>query len=152
MFINTSINAVRYHWDFGDRSGSTEVSPVHDFREPGYYRVVLTAFNPAECENKTDQEVTIAPIYIPSAFTPNGDGKNEVFPGFIPSVDISHFEFIVFNRWGQKVFSTNNPSNGWSGKMENGDLAPAGTYMYKMKISDKLDKDFSYTGKFSLIR
>ncbi len=151
-FTNASINAVRFHWDFGDQSGSTEVNPLHNYREPGYYKVVLTAFNPADCEDKEHLEITVSPIYIPSAFTPNGDGKNEVFPTYYGATDISDYEFIVWDRWGQQIFISTNPTIGWNGNLSNGDPATIGVYMYQLRIADQLNKDFSFKGKFSLIR
>lgn len=152
-FVNKSKNAVRYLWDFGDKSGSTDVNPIHDYREPGYYTIKLTAFNVANCENSEEKEVTISPLFIPSAFTPNGDGKNDFFPTGLPSdLDVSAFQVSIFNRWGERIFFSDNPSYGWNGNGKDGSPAPNGGYVYEMKVSDRLNKDFTFRGNLTLVR
>ncbi len=77
------------------------------------------------------------PIYVlPNAFTPNGDGDNEVFKP-IKSRYISKVEFKVFNRWGQLIFETNNPELNWDGKNAKGDDMTQGTYFYSCKVFEK---------------
>jgi gliding motility-associated-like protein len=152
-FINKSKNAVRYHWDFGDNSGSQEENPTHDYREPGYYTIELTAFNPANCEHREHKEVTIAPLFIPSAFTPNGDGINDMFPTGLPAdLDVKAYELSIFNRWGERVFFSDNPSRGWTGNGTNGKPAPDASYIYEMKITDRLNKDFTFKGNVTIVR
>ena len=56
-------------------------------------------------------------IYIPTAFTPNNDGKNDIFKPFIFG-NIVHYEFTIYNRFGQIVFTTTNPFNGWDGNLK----------------------------------
>ena len=65
---------------------------------------------------------------MPSAFTPNNDGVNDVFR-IPPNVLLTLIDFSVYNRWGAKVFSTSNISAGWDGKV-GGIRADAGTYVY----------------------
>jgi gliding motility-associated-like protein len=68
---------------------------------------------------------------VPNAFSPNGDGKNDCF-GIARWGDAKVEEFAVFNRWGQKLFSTNNPAICWDGRF-NGQLQPAGAYAYLIR-------------------
>lgn len=153
VFINQSENANRYLWDFGDQSGSTDVNPTHDYREPGYYKISLTAFNPANCEHKEIREVTVAPMFIPSAFTPNGDGRNDVFPTGLPAdMDVNSYEINIYNRWGQRIFHSDNPMIGWTGVDADGAKAASGSYVYEMKIADRLNKAFSFKGNLNLMR
>ena len=77
------------------------------------------------------------PFYLlPNAFTPNGDGDNEIFKPinlrFIAKVD-----FKVFNRWGQLVFETDNPLLNWDGKNAKGDALADGTYFYTCKVFEQ---------------
>ncbi len=77
------------------------------------------------------------PIYIlPNAFTPNGDGDNEVFKP-IRMRYISKVEFKVFNRWGQVVFETNKPELNWDGKNTKGDDLTQGTYFYSCRVYEQ---------------
>jgi gliding motility-associated-like protein len=88
-------------------------------------------------------------VYVPSGFTPGG--KNGVFkPSFI-YVDAKNYFFIVFNRWGQKVFETNNPEEGWDGTFD-GTLAPEGTYVYNVRIFGTSGQEIEKNGSVTLLR
>ena len=67
-------------------------------------------------------------VYIPSAFTPNKDGKNDVFKAF-NGEGLNSFLLLIYNRWGQKVFETNNPSQSWDGNF-NGQPQAIGVYVW----------------------
>jgi gliding motility-associated-like protein len=88
-------------------------------------------------------------VYVPTGFTPGG--KNSVFkPSFI-YVDAKNYFFIVFNRWGQKVFETNNPEEGWDGTFD-GTLAPEGTYVYNVRIFGTNGQEIEKNGSVTLLR
>jgi gliding motility-associated-like protein len=88
-------------------------------------------------------------VYVPSGFTPGG--KNGIFkPSFI-YVDAKNYFFIVFNRWGQKVFETNNPEQGWDGTFD-GTLAPEGTYVYNVRIFGTNGQEIEKNGSVTLLR
>ncbi len=90
------------------------------------------------------------PLALPKAFTPNGDGHNDVFR--IPvGAEISLEQFSVFNRWGVLVFSTRNPAVGWDGSYH-GQPAAAGTYVYVVNGKDFGGKSVVLTGTVILIR
>jgi gliding motility-associated-like protein len=100
----------------------------------GCYRI--TAFDANGNESKPSEQVCSVncPVYeLPNAFTPNGDGKNDVYTPrkscFIAAVD-----FKVFNRWGQLVFQTSEPSIQWDGNQQQGQKLPSGTYYYVCKV------------------
>ena len=77
------------------------------------------------------------PYYLlPNAFTPNGDGDNELFKP-INLRFIAKVEFKVFNRWGQLVFETDNPLLNWDGKNTTGDALADGTYFYTCKVFEQ---------------
>ncbi|HNE51303.1 MAG TPA: gliding motility-associated C-terminal domain-containing protein, partial [Chitinophagales bacterium] len=72
-------------------------------------------------------------VYVPNTFTPNGDGQNDVLKVFGPGV-ASVKEVRIFNRWGQLVFETNDPSNiGWDGTFKGQELNP-GVFVYYMDV------------------
>jgi gliding motility-associated-like protein len=68
---------------------------------------------------------------VPNAFTPNGDGRNDCF-GVKSWGGATIEEFAVFNRWGERVFTTNNPTGCWDGRYK-GEPQPAGGYVYVIK-------------------
>ena len=88
-------------------------------------------------------------LFIPSAFTPGG--KNPIFkPEFI-YIDAKNFYFVVFNRWGQKVYETRIPGEGWDGTYE-GSFAPEGTYAYTVRIFGTNGQEIEKSGSVTLLR
>lgn len=114
-----------------------------------YQLYVETAFG---C-NATAQETVFVyyGLSLPNAFTPNGDGKNDLFR--VPvSIPVKIFRFSIFNRWGGLVFSTEDSAQGWNGTTK-GILLPAGTYVWVIEFDDPiLRKKAMKKGTVALIR
>jgi gliding motility-associated-like protein len=91
--------------------------------------------------------------YIPGAFTPNNDNKNETIkPLFRAGCNVSEYSFSIFNRWGQVVFHSLNPSDSWNGNF-NGIYTEIGTYKYELKYTAGLQhKAYFYKGDITLVR
>lgn len=88
-------------------------------------------------------------LFIPNAFSPNGDGHNDVFAP-VTNGHFNNFKMDIFNRWGQRIFSANR-MEGWDG-YHNGKPADAGTYYYHI-IADCLEgKELKKKGELVLIR
>lgn len=116
------------------------------------YKVLI--FNEPDCLDSAFVTVHIyksAPkIFVPTAFTPNGDGKNDLFKPV--AVGISKMEYLrVFNRWGQLVFSSKSDREGWDGKIKGKEQA-TGTFVWLVKGVDYLGKVFFAKGTVMLIR
>ena len=93
---------------------------------------------------------------LPNTFTPNGDGQNDLFKPY-PYCFIDEVEFIVFNKWGQKVFEASNPDLNWNGESLNGGDVPDGTYYYTCKIFERrvtsvLLRSEVYSGWIEVVR
>lgn len=88
-------------------------------------------------------------VYIPEAFTPNGDGINDVFNAKY-SYTPTDFEMKVYNRWGYIVFQTTDPNEGWDGKQSNGQPAPTGTYIYQIKVKSSENSTFEKRGNLTV--
>jgi gliding motility-associated-like protein len=88
-------------------------------------------------------------IFIPTAFTPNGD--NPIFKPIISISKIYTYELTIFNRWGQPVFNSTNAEEGWNGIYGNND-APNGLYVYQLKVNAGSDKEIIKRGLINLIR
>ncbi|PQA58861.1 T9SS type B sorting domain-containing protein [Siphonobacter curvatus] len=88
-------------------------------------------------------------VYVPDAFTPNGDSQNDVF---LPKVvHVNALKFTVFDRWGNSIFSTEDESEGWDGYI-NGKPAPQGSYSYRLDVRNEVGDSFTKRGVFRLIR
>ena len=144
-FINTSIGASGYIWNFGDGSLSNEENPNHYFQGiTGDETITLLASTSMGCMDSISIEIpaNLGEIYyIPNTFTPDGDKYNQVFkPVFTSGFSIDGFEMLIYNRWGELLFESHNPYAGWDGSygLEGLDC-PSGTYSYKVniKLQDK---------------
>lgn len=115
--------------------------------------IVLTGIDNNACRNFDTIRITVDytdPVFIPSAFSPNGDGKNDVFK--VGSMSFQKLvEFRIFNRWGQQVFSTTNANEGWDGTF-NGQPQDPGVYNYIIRLAYPNGKVQMYKGSVTLIR
>jgi gliding motility-associated-like protein len=153
-FSNTSINTAnaQYFWDFGDSTTSTIKDPVHVYTSSGVYAVTLVVT--LDCCLDTvvktvEVEDCFYSVYVPNAFTPNGDGFNETLP--VVGKGISDIDFVIFNRWGQVVHQTNALDTHWKGT-HNGENCTAGVYAYALKVRFSNGEIKSLTGTVALIR
>jgi gliding motility-associated-like protein len=89
-------------------------------------------------------------VFIPSAFTPNGDGLNDIFRPTVAGMK-QFLYFRIYNRWGQLMFSTSTPDKGWDGNY-NGSKQGSGTYVYVIEAVDYNNNSYSKKGTFVLIR
>jgi len=96
-------------------------SPSITIDKPGSYGLQVTDTNNCVAKNfiNISKKDCMLGFYIPNAFTPNNDGKNDVFKPIIFG-NIIHYSFMVYNRWGQKVFESNDLLKGWNGTFHGG--------------------------------
>ena len=163
QFSSIVNDTVDYEWNFGDPDSgienySNEANPSHRFEAPGTYTIQLIVKAGDTCTDTLRKEnyIEFRPdtqtediIYIPNAFTPNGDDINDVF--YIRGEQIENLELSIYNQWGELVFSTDSVQEGWDGT-RNRRLVQNGTYSYTAKI-DMLSGHSEYrTGHISVIR
>ena len=118
-FENTSIDSIQiidWNWNFGDTTFSTKENPEKVFDQVREYEVKLKYTTSNECVDSVMLKVDVgqAEISIPNVFTPNGDGYNELFT----IKDLEYYmsnELMIFNRYGKRVYSTNNYQGNWDG-------------------------------------
>ncbi|MCT4580748.1 MAG: PKD domain-containing protein [Flavobacteriales bacterium] len=151
-FTNNSIDAAAWRWDFDDGSGYnySDYNPIHLYSDSGHYEIELIVYNANLCTDTSYQIVEILPvddIFVPNAFSPNGDGINEVLyvRGFIDAIS-----FTIFDRLGKKVFVSDNIKDGWDG-MINGKDALEGVYTWYVKAEIN-GKTYKLKGDVTLIR
>ena len=89
-------------------------------------------------------------LYTPNAFTPNGDGDNDIFLAEGNGVD--SFEMQVFDRWGGIVFESSDIEYGWNGLDASANSVGIGTYMYHISLYDYNGKLWVYNGELNLMR
>ena len=151
---NYSIGADFYLWSFGDGATSSLSNPIHSYQEDGIYLIKLIATNIHGCKDSSTVKFEVEPeysFYIPNAFTPDNDGVNDVFSAV--GEEIEEFNMLIFNRWGNLIFETNDLTHGWNGNTKGGsEMAMEGVYVYKIKIRDWQGLYHNATGHVSLLR
>jgi len=151
-FTNLSVNADRYLWDFGDATTTTDVNPSHFYKRTGDYKVCLTAKNSSNCPSTACKMVSadVHPLAdIPTAFSPNGDGKNDIL--FVRGAAVQTMDVKIFNRWGQKVFETTDMDKGWDGTF-NGQAQPMDAYAFILNVTFIDGTTFEKKGNVTLLR
>ncbi len=136
--------------DFLWQNGSTDSELT--IRDTGTYSVTLTI---DQCV--TSHTVTIlldnceALLEMPNAFTPNGDTKNDLFTP-IRVLNITSIQTVIYNRWGENIYTTNNLNIEWNGHLPSNEPAPASTYYWRISYTDLFGEKYTRKGTVSLLR
>lgn len=151
----SSPDAVRFKWTFGDGDSllTTSRTPVqHQYNATGTFNACLTAYNIAGCDSTICKPVTaviVTLVDVPNAFTPQSGDVNSMV--LVRGFGIAKMQFIIWNRWGQKVFETNNRLQGWDGKIK-GVVQPMDVYVYTLSVEFFDGVKTTKKGDITLIR
>lgn len=158
-FTNTSITPgnsqlVSTTWNFGE--GFAENNPAfvltHAYSQPGAYRPLLTVTNNFGCSDTISQPLVIATsyaVYIPNAFTPNGDDLNDLFK--IEYFGITESELSIFDRWGELLYTSKDKDAGWNGTGKGKDYKQD-VYVWRLVYKEFSGEEHYKTGSVSLVR
>lgn len=122
-----------------------------EFPNAGFFQLTQVVVDEFGCENSFTKEVEVEGSYFfaPNAFTPNGDGVNDIF---LPVVeDAQQFEMIIFDRYGGVVFRSNQSTMGWDGTANNSP-APVGVYSYRVIFRGATGENSTKQGTINLLR
>ena len=153
-FVNSSIGAVSYLWDFGDNSSSTVQNTSHTYTGAADNILVsLTASSPLGCFDIYEMTIVVlseAIFYIPNTFTPDEDEHNQLWkPIFTSGFDIYSFNLQMYNRWGETIWETNDASAGWDGTYGiDGLKVPSGIYNWTIRYGSKINDDTKQVNGF----
>jgi gliding motility-associated-like protein len=154
-FVNLSSEGT-ISWNFGDNSFSDEWQPLHHFNAAGWYDVELTLEDENGCVDSMFKSLFVESelvFYLPTSFTPDGDGLNDEFGlrGF--NTDrMQEFHFEITNRWGEIIYSVDDVNQHWNGKTIHGNDAMSGTYLWSIRLKDELGKLSREIGEVTLLR
>lgn len=155
IFHNTSKYASQYEWDFGDTldpTPSTLINPTHVYEEPGGYIIRLIAISELGCSDTIYKAIEVFPefyIYVPNAFTPNGDKHNQYFE--VSTVNITDFKIRIFNRWGENIFETDDKYFRWDGTYK-GMMVTDDVYVWVIDYTAITGFQDRITGHITVIR
>jgi gliding motility-associated-like protein len=152
--INNSTGATSYTWYWQGQQYSTQASPSITVRDTGKHCFMLVAANDAGCRDTAINcgfvgDGSLPVIFVPSAFSPNGDGVNDVL--YVRGDKIASLDFRIYNRWGQMVFQSNDLSRGWDGTFK-GKPQDNDVYSYVVIARTAIGKTVTRTGNVSLLQ
>ena len=150
-FINQSLFYDQLLWDFGDGETSSDENPYHVYENVNGFTVCLVAYNDV-CADTICKNIFIdfrALIGMPNAFSPNGDGINDVLK--IEGRGIVELSFRIYNRWGEKVFETTDKNVGWDG-IYKGVLQEMDVYTYAVEATLINGQHVPLKGNITLVR
>ncbi|MDD3876842.1 MAG: PKD domain-containing protein [Bacteroidales bacterium] len=157
-FFDASTNATRWFWNFGDYASennnfSIDQNTSHSFSREGDYTITLHVESQNGCIDSTSENIKIVPeyaLFIPNAFTPDGDGLNDYFNVY--GSNIVEVRMTIFNRWGDLIFETDDMNNPWDGHSEvDNEVFMQDTYSYRIIVKDYFGKKHYYNGQVNLI-
>lgn len=165
-FFDQSNLASQWLWYFGDGQMATSINPAHTYEFAGTYDVTLLVRSSNNCIDSAKLTITIQEahtFYAPNAFCPYNGFNNFYFYPKGLGIDVDEYNLLIFDRWGQLVFSTNVyppgtdqvqiTEGGWNGRYNNtGEIVPIGTYVWQVKCKDVNGIYREYTGNVTVVR
>ena len=150
--VDASIGALSVNYYF-DEQEFNEFSFSHILENVVPQSIRQTVMNEYGCIDEAEGEIFISDhiIFIPNAFTPDGDGLNDIF---VPVTSgVVKYEMHIMDRWGREIYSSNDVQRGWDGSgIDPTYYSQSGLYQYIIRITDHLGWNFDYTGFVSVVR
>jgi len=149
--IDQSVGATTYYYETGDGNSYTSPSYQHSYGIDGEYVVMQIVYDDFGCTDTMYQTVIVNEsfaIYIPNAFSPNGDGRNDYWHPSGIGIDPDTWHMRIYDRWGHTVFVTTDINKAWNGNF-NGDVneCSQGVYSYHIIFKTTTGKDKEYFGR-----
>lgn len=156
FFTNTSSgeNISSFNWFFNSAKTHSvnEKNTSFIYTVPGTFQVALVVKNTANCSDTLVKAINVEPdfsIYIPNAFTPDGDGRNDEFKPVLRSAKL--YAMKIYNRWGAEVFYSRDSNEGWNGRYHD-EQCPGDTYTWQIELTTNNGQQKQYSGTVILLR
>jgi len=147
--------AFSWLWDFGGLGSLSSSDPTFTFLEDKRkHNVTLIVTDVNGCKDSITKTVIITgehAVYIPNAFSPDGNGENDIFKPQGFGISNNDYSLRIYNRWGELMFETENFDNGWNGTYKAKDV-PLGTYLWQLSYMDINEVVYQKTGKITVLR
>lgn len=158
-FQNLTANSVQTFWNIADMATSILPNPTYVFPDDrgNSYLVCLSIVDNHGCVDEDCRVVTVDSAFsfwCPNAFTPNNNDVNETFRPIMRGHDPNEYWFAVYNRWGEKLFETNDPFEGWNGSFQGNNFYVEGeVYVWRVEVKEigQIDKHV-FKGRVMLVR
>ena len=156
-FVFTGSGADHYEWYFEDGQTDFQMGPLFKtFSKTGDFKTKLIVYTNQGCYDSLSQMIFLKPellYHLPNAFSPNNDGLNDVWPGGnVPSFGLRKYKLTVMDRWGNIMFTSNDPTIGWDGKDKDGFTALEGVYAFEINFRYIDDKLYVHRGTVTVLK
>jgi gliding motility-associated-like protein len=156
---NYSSNGASFEWFITNGnpaySNQPNVTTVFPDGVTGEYPVLLVTTSDFGCIDSLELDVIVLPeliIYAPNSFTPDNDEHNQQWGIYIEGIDITEFNLLIFNRWGEIIWESNDPKASWDGTF-NGKVVTEGTYNWTIQAKDMInDGKYNFSGYINVIK
>jgi gliding motility-associated-like protein len=152
QFTELTTGAATINWLFGDTGTSALPNPVYTYSQSGQYDVTLIATAANGCVDSVQKAVGLynnTKNFVPTTFTPNGDGKNDIFRVRGERVIVE--DMRIFSQWGTLLWQGKEANAQWDG-MSGGAIVPNGSYFYRIRITDQSGAEQELTGTVTVIK
>jgi len=147
-------NPIAWEWYVENEFVSDEERNFYTFNEQGFFNVTEIITNEFGCTDTAHVVVEVIgyfTVYVPNAFTPDGNDHNNSFKPVMTNVKPDNYQFLIFNRWGEIIFQATNLDASWDGDYM-GALVEDGVYVYQILVTDNTDKEHEYNGHVTLLK
>tara|TARA_Y100000768_G_scaffold386812_1_gene376163 strand:+ start:187 stop:630 length:444 start_codon:yes stop_codon:yes gene_type:complete len=146
--MDQSSGADYWHWAFGNGDSAFTQMPVYEYTFGGEFVIVLTVTNDDGCMDTATLDIEVYDkLIVPNVITPNGDGQNDIL--FIQTGNLESYSINIFNRFGRRIFESNDPKDYWDGKV-NGKVVSSGTYFYVIEAGTRAGSQV-YKGNITVL-
>lgn len=130
----SQINIVAWSWDFGDGLGTSIIQhPDYNYGSKGTFPVTLVVTDNNGCMDTVTHDFYVyMPPEVPTGFSPNGDGQNDIL--YVYGGPFKDFVFEIYNNWGELIFTSTSQDFGWNG-MKDGVPQPVGDYVWQVRVT-----------------
>ncbi len=155
-FDNMSIDNYNNFWMFDDGDSSIIESPYHKYEMPGIYYPKLVVENEYGCKDTAVKKIEVQDeftLYVPTAFSPDGDNINDGFRAVGHGIDLNNYFIGVYDRWGEIIWKSNDLFEYWDGYAKDGDkIVQNGVYVWKVVCKDIFGNEHEKAGTVTVIR
>jgi len=155
-FDNHSIDNYYNFWMFDDGDSSIFESPYHNYEVAGIYYPKLIVENEYDCRDTAIKKIEVQDeftLYVPTAFSPDGDGINDGFIAVGHGIDLDNYFLAVYDRWGEIIWETNDLFEYWTGDAKgHGEAVQIGVYKWLVVCKDYKGVEHTKTGNVTVIR
>ena len=145
-----------WNWDMGDGNTQTGKIVYYSYGMAGDYVIFLQVIDENNCTDTTSKVMHVydeLTVFIPNMFTPNGDNLNEIWIPAMTEYVEEGYQLSVFDRWGQRIFHTTDPKEGWNGTGTDGKIVANNTvYSYRLIVRDFAGQEYEFVGQITVIK